>query len=74
MEWLETDPLPIECQNCLEDDCYNCDIAGQRWYLSPEDAFQLQCKGIANSVTRLQKRMEQTDSVIKKLEAGSRTI
>lgn len=37
MEWLEAEPLPIECQKCQEFDCYNCDYAGKRWYLSPED-------------------------------------
>lgn len=37
MEWIEANPLPTECQNCQEEDCYNCDFAMKRWYLSEED-------------------------------------
>ena len=37
MDWIEADPLPEVCQNCQEEECYNCDYAGARWYLSPED-------------------------------------
>lgn len=29
MEWIEANPLPAECQSCQEEDCYNCDYAGE---------------------------------------------
>ena len=31
MEWLEIETLPMECQDCQEEECYNCDHAGRRW-------------------------------------------
>ena len=37
MEWIEADPLPVECEICQEVECYNCDYAMKRWYLSEED-------------------------------------
>lgn len=36
MEWIEADPLPVECEICQEAECYNCDYAMKRWYLSEE--------------------------------------
>lgn len=44
MVWIEADPLPLECENCPEEECYNCDYAGKRWYLSEEDYQKLQQK------------------------------
>lgn len=44
LEWIEADPLPEECRNCQEEDCYNCDYAGKRWYLSEEDILRLKKK------------------------------
>jgi len=37
MEWIEAKPLPLECENCQEEECYNCDFAMKRWCLSEED-------------------------------------
>ena len=41
MEWHESDPLPDECKNCTEEDCYNCDYALNRWHLSEQDQLNL---------------------------------
>ena len=41
MEWIEVDPIPEECENCKEEDCYNCDTAGKRWVLSQEEEQRL---------------------------------
>lgn len=30
MDWIEANPIPVACQDCLEEDCYNCDTAEQR--------------------------------------------
>lgn len=41
MIWHEADPLPENCLKCEDEDCYSCDYAGERWYLSQEDEMQL---------------------------------
>ena len=61
MEWLEADPLPLECQICREDDCYDCDHAGKRWYLSPKDTLQLKRKSLLRAIERLQQQVAETD-------------
>ena len=65
MEWLEVNPLPMECQNCQEADCYNCDVAGKRWYLSKEDALQLRRKGLMKAIDRLQRQIEDIDKELR---------
>lgn len=52
MEWIEADPLPLECENCQEEECYNCDYSGKRWYLSEEDYQNLQKKWLQLKVKR----------------------
>ena len=44
MEWLEANPLPDVCVDCTEEDCYNCDYAGERWYLSQADELKMRRK------------------------------
>ncbi len=41
MHWIETEPLPKACVGCREEECYNCDTAGERWTLSTEDEARL---------------------------------
>lgn len=61
MEWIEADPLPVVCQNCTEEDCYNCDTAGKRWYLPREDELRLRRKGVVKAVERLQRQIQAID-------------
>ena len=61
MEWLEANPLPVECENCQEEDCYNCDHAGKRWYLSEEDELRVRRKGLLKAVERLQRQIKEID-------------
>lgn len=61
MEWLEQNPLPSGCQNCQEEDCYNCDHAGVRWQLSLEDDLRLRRKSLIKSIDRLQKQLQSID-------------
>ena len=61
MELLEANPLPVECQNCEEEDCYNCDNAGKRWYLPKEEELRVRRKGMISSIERLQKQVEDID-------------
>lgn len=42
MEFIEADPLPIECQHCMEQnheeyDCGECDCLGLRFWPSDEE-------------------------------------
>ncbi len=57
MEWIEANPLPQVCQACSEGDCYNCDYAGNRWYLSQEDTLRLRQKALQKAIDRLQRQM-----------------
>ena len=64
MEWIEVCPLPDECQSCQEEECYNCDHAGERWVLSQEDALRIRRKGLVKAKERLQKQIDEIDRVL----------
>lgn len=68
MEWLEANPLPVECEGCEEDDCYNCDYAGKRWYLPKEEELRIRRKGMIRAIERLQKQVEDIDRELYWLE------
>lgn len=57
MKWLEADSLPVVCPNCQKEDCYNCDYAGKRWYLSQEDELQIKRKSLIKAIERLQRQV-----------------
>ena len=61
MEWIEANPLPAVCQNCQEDDCYNCDYAGERWTLSKADELRVRRKGLLKAIERLQREIAEID-------------
>ena len=61
MMWIERNPIPEVCENCQQQDCYNCDTAGERWYLSQEDELRVVRKGLIKMVARLKKRIEEID-------------
>lgn len=54
MEWIEANPLPPVCQSCQEEECYNCDYAGERWYLSEEQ--MIRCKMQEKAAERQRRR------------------
>lgn len=62
VEWIEANPLPVECENCKEEDCYNCDFAGKRWYLSEADELRVQRKGIEKQIERLKRKISEIDT------------
>lgn len=64
MEWIEADPLPPACQ---EEDCYNCDHAGERWTLSQADELR---KGLMKAIERLQRQVKAIDAELEGLENG----
>lgn len=61
MEWLEAVPMPEECVNCNEEDCYNCDTAGKRWVLSEEDALRIKRTLKLQAIARLQRQVAEID-------------
>ena len=68
MEWLERTPLPVECQGCNEADCYNCDHAGRRWYLSDADELRLRRTGLLRAIARLEKQVAEIDRQLAELD------
>lgn len=41
MEFIEAEPLPVQCQGCGAQDCEECDCLGLRWLRSEEDQQRL---------------------------------
>ena len=70
MEWIEADPLPAECVNCQEEDCYNCDSAGKRWYLSQADELRLRRKMLVKAIERYEQQIKEIDAELEVLENG----
>ena len=61
MEWIEADPIPKACMDCQEEDCYNCDTAGERWHLSREDKLKVRRKQMVQAIERLQRKIYSID-------------
>ena len=70
MEWIEANPLPPECVECQEEDCYNCDYAGERWTLSKADELRVRRKGLLKAIERLQRQVKAIDAELEVLENG----
>ena len=73
IEWIEADPLPAECVNCQEEDCWECDTAGKRWYLSQADELRVKRKGLLKAIERLQRQVNAIDEELKRLEGENST-
>ena len=72
MEWLEANPIPEECINCTEEDCYNCDTAGKRWTLSREDELRLNRRLLVQAMARLQRKIAAIDAELEALHHDSK--
>ena len=68
MEWIEANPLPAVCVNCQEEECYNCDYAGERWTLSQADELRVRRKGLLKAIDRLQRQVKAIDEELQALE------
>lgn len=68
MKWMEASPLPVACQNCKDGDCYNCDHAAARWYISQKDELQLRRKSVLQAMARLQRQLNSIDRELELLE------
>ena len=73
MEWIEVNPLPDVCQKCQEEECYNCDYAGERWTLSKADDLMLKRKSLLKAIDRLQRQVKAIDEELKALENKNST-
>ncbi len=67
MEWIEVTPLPQECKNCAEEDCYNCDTSGKRWVLSREDELRTNRMLMLRAIERMQRKIAIIDTELEKL-------
>jgi len=70
MEWIEANPLPPECVECQEEDCYNCDYAGKRWTLSRADELRIKRKMAVKAIERFQRQLKAIDAELEVLENG----
>ena len=70
MKWIEANTLPAVCQNCQEEECYNCDYAGERWTLSQADELRVRRKGLLKAIERLQRQVKAIDAELEVLENG----
>ena len=70
MEWIEANPLPAVCQNCQEDDCYNCDYAGERWTLSKADELRVKRKMLVKAIECYERQIKAIDAELEVLENG----
>lgn len=61
MDWQVTEVLPEVCRACQEEDCYNCDYAGERWRLSKENELRLRRKGLMRAIARMQRQVQEID-------------
>ena len=61
MEWVDADPIPKACMDCQEEDCYNCDTAGERWQLSRNHELKLRRKQLVKAINRLQHEIDAID-------------
>lgn len=60
MEWVEVETLPMECQDCQEEECYNCDHAGKQWQSLKEDALRLRRKGLVKAIERFSDKLRKS--------------
>lgn len=70
MEWIEANPLPQRCQECREEDCYNCDYAGERWYLSKADELRSRKQMMLRAIERYQRKIAEIDKELEVIENG----
>ena len=68
MQWIEVDETPDDCKNCGQEDCYNCDIAGERWVLSKEDELRTKRRLMVRAVERLERKIAEIDVQLEELQ------
>ena len=69
LTYIENKELPEACFNCQEEDCYNCDIAGERWILPEIEELRITRKLKEKAIARLQREISIIDKRIAELSA-----
>ena len=72
MEYKEVSPLPAICENCQEEECYNCDYALDRWQLSPADELRSKRKLKEQALKRIKKEIAEIDRQLAKIQDKER--
>ena len=67
MEYNEVLPLPDPCRDCREDDCYNCDYAGERWVLSEKQQLLLRRKMVEKAIARYRRLIAEIDKQLSQI-------
>lgn len=70
MKWKEIYPLPGVCQGCKQEDCYNCEYAGQRWSLSREEELKMRRKMLVRAIERLQRQVQEIDKEMMQMDSS----
>ena len=68
MEFYEVSPLPAVCEDCQEEDCYNCDNALDRWKLSSADKLHFRKKLKQKAIERMEREIAEIDRQLAELE------
>lgn len=68
MEWVEANEIPVACNKCEQEGCYNCDIAGKRWILSKEDELRARRRLMVRAVERLERKIAEIDVQLEELQ------
>ncbi len=61
MNWIEAEPLPQACEQCREPECYNCEVAGQRWVLTEQAKLRIRRNVIRKEIERLLVELSQIE-------------
>ena len=69
MDWIEVDTLPADCIGCQEEECYNCDVAGERWVLSAESEQLLRQKIVDKAIDRTISQLHRAYNELDRLAA-----
>ena len=68
MEWIEVQPLPQVCVGC-EEDCGNCDTAGERWVLTERSELLVRKKAAQKAMERILRDLADIDHRLEQLNA-----
>lgn len=74
MDYLERNPIPVECQKCSDPDCDVCEIGTERWYIPHDQELRLQKKGLMKALYRERKKGHPTDWIEFRIEEIERQL
>lgn len=69
MRWIEANPLPVECNGCTQQTCYNCDNAGRRLFLSKKDELLMRRRMLEKAILRAERQIEEIDKELANIKS-----